>query len=486
MRRLGQAPDELGRTAGLERAGEAAQARLERLALDPLHRVVAGVVSDVLLVDRDDPRVVEPRGGARLALEADPGRLEEPRTGEDLERDLALESGLPGQVDDAHPPAAELADDSILAERLEPSTRARYRSGDAVVDEEGLPGLDRSRVRRVEPGPGEFALAGARPFAPAGRAELRVHERQSSRERLPNRSPIRYARSMASRFLLFLALGCGAVAQDEGLESWIARLSDPDFETREAATGHLLRAGEDARPALEALLATGDPEIEHRVRFLLENLGNLLADPGAAISTGGSAVLEGGRLVLTPAAGGTGGAFLTRDLGPGSFRTSFRFRIADPSGMWDADGVQGADGMAFVLATDPEALGEGGGGMGWVGLAPAVVVEFDTYQNGGDLDGNHAAIHVHSRPEPLASAHVDPALNERGEWWAWIDHDAREDRLELRLARTADRPARSFLAAEVDLAAIFGESPVHMGFTAATGGAANSHAVEFWRLEATR
>src|SRR5207302_1616695 len=43
----------------------------------------------------------------------------------------------------------------------------------------------------------------------------------------------------------------------------------------------------------------------------------------------------------------------------------------------------GADGIAFVMQNQGTAvLGSSGQGMGYQGLTPAVIIEFDTFQNG--------------------------------------------------------------------------------------------------------
>ena len=61
-------------------------------------------------VDRDDVRVRELRRGLGLAQEAraDLGAVGELR-GQDLDRDHPLEAAVLGAIDDAHPPATDLA-----------------------------------------------------------------------------------------------------------------------------------------------------------------------------------------------------------------------------------------------------------------------------------------------------------------------------------------------------------------------------------------
>lgn len=73
------------------------------------------------------------------------------------------------------------------------------------------------------------------------------------------------------------------------------------------------------------------------------------------------------------------------------FETTFQFKIEIP------ESSAGADGMAFVIQSDPEstqALGMQGEGMGYYHINNGLAVEFDTYRNisWGDENANHIAI----------------------------------------------------------------------------------------------
>lgn len=87
------------------------------------------------------------------------------------------------------------------------------------------------------------------------------------------------------------------------------------------------------------------------------------------------------------------------------FTTTFRFRIANPSlrcGQMDDAYThcrsRGGDGLAFVIqGQSPRALGAGGAGLGYTGIANSVAVEFDTFYNAELLEAGENHVAVHSR-----------------------------------------------------------------------------------------
>ena len=88
-------------------------------ALEQLHRHVEEAVLLPEVVHGHDVRVVEERRRLRLALEALQGLVAGVEPGGDrLQGHEAVEDRVPGLVDLAHRPAAELADDLVLADPL--------------------------------------------------------------------------------------------------------------------------------------------------------------------------------------------------------------------------------------------------------------------------------------------------------------------------------------------------------------------------------
>lgn len=150
----------------------------------------------------------------------------------------------------------------------------------------------------------------------------------------------------------------------------------------------------------------------------------------------------------------------------------------------------GADGIVFVLQTNPNILGQAGGDIGYgLGFTPSLGVEFDTYRNdvNGDPNADHIAIiqdgnvnhnNGNSLAGPVNAANVEDIED-------CVYHPVRiiwnaTDLLleiyfdcELRLSYTGD------IVNE-----IFGGDPiVYWGFTASTGGETNVQSVCFDAIE---
>jgi len=127
----------------------------QRLPLEQLHHdeMLPGVLADV--VDHADVGVGERRGRARLALEAlDGARVLRHLERQELERHGTAEAGVLGLVDDAHPSAAELLDDSVVRERLAAHASTSERRAcpsrlESQFDARGVGGRLRHRPGRV-------------------------------------------------------------------------------------------------------------------------------------------------------------------------------------------------------------------------------------------------------------------------------------------------------------------------------------------------
>ncbi len=115
--RVGDLDRELDRGLDLHRF--AADVLLERPALQQLHDDEPPPLPLADVVDRADVRVVERRGGARLAQVAVDGfRVLGALLGNELQRDVAMEASVLGLPDDAHPALADLLDQAVVQQLL--------------------------------------------------------------------------------------------------------------------------------------------------------------------------------------------------------------------------------------------------------------------------------------------------------------------------------------------------------------------------------
>ncbi len=152
----------------------------------------------------------------------------------------------------------------------------------------------------------------------------------------------------------------------------------------------------------------------------------------------------------------------------------FTFRIGG------GDGLEGADGLAFVLQSDPrgtEALGWVGYGKGYQGVAPSVAVEFDTFFNEMvDSSPYHVALTADGKSE-VHIASVDPPFqpNDGVARSVWIDYDGSTDQLEVFVSETSAKPASPLLShVGFDFSPAL-EDSVFIGVSASSGALVNAH-----------
>jgi hypothetical protein len=182
-------------------------------------------------------------------------------------------------------------------------------------------------------------------------------------------------------------------------------------------------------------------------------------------------------LQLTPSVAYAGGSAFSKTpvvLGAGgAFSVAFSFTVDQ-----HVDG--GADGIAFILQGDSStAFGDLGGGIGYIGIEPSVVVEFDTYLNGDapehDLDGNHVGINLNGDLHSVVTYTPALDLKSGARHYAWVDYDGVT--LEVRIAAEGVRPAAASLWLDVDVVDVLGGNQAFVGFTAATGGYSSRHSI---------
>jgi hypothetical protein len=200
----------------------------------------------------------------------------------------------------------------------------------------------------------------------------------------------------------------------------------------------------------------------------------------ASMSNNGSAGMVGADLQLTPPANSlAGSAFLTTSTAidaTTTFSAFFEFSISNPGG--------GADGIVFTVqnaGAGAATIGGGGGGIGYLGIAPSIGVEFDTWSNGAidNNSENHVGINLAGdlASVALASPTFDLESN-TAHRFAWVDYDGAT--LSAFVAETNMKPGAALVSAMVDLTAL--GSQAYFGFTAGTGGANADHRIHAFDL----
>ena len=191
--------------------------------------------------------------------------------------------------------------------------------------------------------------------------------------------------------------------------------------------------------------------------------------------------------------GGSGAAYVSTPfdlIGNPSFSASFEF------GITIASGVDGADGLVFVIQNDPEGLNAfsaGGGFQGYwnfAGIAPgapqpaimpSVAVEFDVHNNGSfntldDPNGNHVDIGVDGIPTGAAATPGFDIETAAGlHRCAWVEYDSTTTTLEVFLSdETCTKPGSPLISKVVDIQATVGNQ-AFIGFTSSTGSIFSVH-----------
>gem|GEM_PF-394090 len=123
---------------------------------------------------------------------------------------------------------------------------------------------------------------------------------------------------------------------------------------------------------------------------LIFNFANFVSTTGLTLNGTATNAGTGGALRLTSSAGQGASSWFSQPVPvSNSFSTTFQFKITPVTN-------PPADGLVFVIQTgDVNALGGGGGQIGYHGIPGSVAVEFDTYLNNpdfGDINANHVAI----------------------------------------------------------------------------------------------
>jgi Legume lectin domain/Fibronectin type III domain len=210
----------------------------------------------------------------------------------------------------------------------------------------------------------------------------------------------------------------------------------------------------------------------------------------AGLQLNGSAAQAGNVLRLTPPANfAAGSAFYTTPINTAqSFQTQFQLSLHDGSSP-PADGitfsVQNSPGAASALGGNGGDLGYGGSYSG-TGISPSVAVEFDIYQNGGDLSSNvpgqssnEVAI-IENGDDVNHKVQQDSAfpLYGAGTVYAWVDYDASAQTLQVFVSQDTNKPSQPIVSFGVNLSTL--GSTAYVGFTGGTGGSVATQDILSW------
>lgn len=195
----------------------------------------------------------------------------------------------------------------------------------------------------------------------------------------------------------------------------------------------------------------------------------------------GNATLDGNRLRLTRAVQNQIGAIWYKqkqNISTG-FVVEFEFQLTEGGGFWG-----GGDGFAFVIQNHSvDAIGYGGGALGYGGIPKSFAVEFDTWSNSGDPNGNHISIHTagirenNSSPETqLAYAIPDFYLDDGDTHYVQIKYQGHQFELYLDTIPTPILTTPVSIEDSLQLQ----EGKAWVGFTGATGAAYQNHYIISW------
>ncbi|MGB7325301.1 MAG: DUF4347 domain-containing protein [Rubripirellula sp.] len=201
------------------------------------------------------------------------------------------------------------------------------------------------------------------------------------------------------------------------------------------------------------------------------------------LALNGSASISGTQLQLTSTgARQAGTAFYNSPISVSSntsFQSSFTFQMGGGAG------TNGADGMTFLLqnsAAGLSALGRAGGYLGYDTIGQSVAIEFDNYNNGGDIAANTVAVVINGDTRNAFAEVVSPFdLNNNTLYHAWVDYNGETNTLAVFVSPTAEKPVFAVLKTNIELDSVVGNQ-AYVGFSAGNYDQTNYHRVGSWNF----
>lgn len=194
----------------------------------------------------------------------------------------------------------------------------------------------------------------------------------------------------------------------------------------------------------------------------------------SGLTLAGSAAVSGGALVLTNGGNGqSAAAWSTTPVNVQNFTTDFTFQITPAT-------AGTADGLTFTLQNaGANALGAGGGGLGYQGIGSSVAVKFDLYNNAGEGSDSTGLYVNGALPETPALDMTASGVNLHSGDILHAHLTYNGTTLTLTLTDTAT--GASFVASQaINIPASVGGTTAYVGFTAGTGGATATQQILSW------
>jgi flagellin-like hook-associated protein FlgL len=227
----------------------------------------------------------------------------------------------------------------------------------------------------------------------------------------------------------------------------------------------IFNGDETFRGGIQLLANAGNKDIDASVL----GFSGLFKDMSDNMITVGSAHREGTKFVLTPNENYRRGAIWSEE------KVNLRHDFTLTAKIYLGDNPGGADGITFTIQNSPDgthALGWTGGNLGYAVIPNSIAVEFDTFKNGGEINGNHIAFDINGKidnqslsayplPEPLENGKEIPVTIQ----WEYLGDD--KGKLKVTIFN------RTYEQVYENISHIFGGYEAYIGFTGATGGLKN-------------
>jgi hypothetical protein len=224
----------------------------------------------------------------------------------------------------------------------------------------------------------------------------------------------------------------------------------------------------------------------------LTGTGIVASTPGIRINGSATQLGSGGFRLTDNRSGQSGSVWLVaKQRVDAGFRMEFTFRITNLGGIADTTGRNGGDGFAFVIQNFSDtAVGLGGGGLGYASIPNSLAVEFDTWLNGApefhvpDPSNNHISAHTNGtgannadEQYSLGSTVVLPDLSSGVEQNVKIVY---QPGLQVSLLVYLDDVPVLNVPLNLGSKLRLDGGRAWVGFTAATGGATETHDILTW------